>query len=452
MAIKHSRQGIAIGASAALGLAMLGASPAFASGDADFVDLHLVAPGNGVMAGIIEQDFGLLLEWDADVDTKTFDDLTWAVLSVVDQKGNDIAFDAQVSAPYYDYEDDDVYYDTYEDYNLTAPESRSTPWAFQLTDDVSSGNGYVGLVDADATKNEFLNANTTYYADYFGEYFNSPWLRLGVYDEDLSSWDYSWDITKITYRIQAFVDSNGNGEADGNEVRSSVATFTQLNEHRFEGTVSQANLPGFFFPELEPTITLNQKLTDFTWEEDNGMDEEVAEESYNLKLQQVDSDGNDSNEYNSWNLEDYNQHEDDKGWGIDEDGNVTLTEQTFSYTNEGSKVNKLWLWSPERETRVSNLATFGYVADSKIVKRSNTTAKMYAFDILNAGKVDFRHNGRVIASIDLVDEGDPRALADGNRPYFVRTVNFVRGKNTLEVVVNGKVLKKHTYTLRSGMA
>jgi hypothetical protein len=165
----------------------------------------------------------------------------------------------------------------------------------------------------------------------------------------------------------------------------------------------------------------------------------------------VDSDGPNQGDFQQWNLVEYNVEENGKGWGIDEEGTVTLSGQTFDYTNEGSKVNRLWLWSPERETRVSNLASFGYVADSKIVKRSNTTAKMYAFDILNAGKVEFRHNGRVIARIDMVDEADPRALASGNRPYFVRTVNFVRGKNTLEVVVNGKVLKKHTYTLRSGM-
>jgi hypothetical protein len=168
-------------------------------------------------------------------------------------------------------------------------------------------------------------------------------------------------------------------------------------------------------------------------------------------LQQVDSDVNDSGNFNTWNTEDYNQHEDGQGWGIAEDGTVTYSDVTWDYTNEGSKVNRIWMYSPERETRVSNLASFGYVADSKIVKRSNTTAKMYAFDILNAGKVEFRHNGRVIARIDMVDDADPRALASGNRPYFVRTVNFVRGKNTLEVVVNGKVLKKHTYTLRAGM-
>jgi hypothetical protein len=109
--MKHSRQGVAIGAAAALGLAMLGTTPAVASGDADFVDLHLVAPGNGVMAGIMEQGFGLVLEWDADVDTSTFDKLTWSVLSVQDEDGNDYEFVAEGSYAYYDDVADDVYYD-----------------------------------------------------------------------------------------------------------------------------------------------------------------------------------------------------------------------------------------------------------------------------------------------------------------------------------------------------
>ena len=449
--MKHSRQGVAIGAAAALGLAMLGATPAVASGDADLVDLHIIAPGNGVMAGILEQDFGLVLEWDADVDTSTFDKLTWSVLSVVDQNGNQFEFDAEASYAYYDEDFDDVYYTTDSVEDISAPNYTRVTWAGEGSDDSTSDGGFVGPYKFDATTLEHLNANSTYYSDFFGQYFLNPWIRLGVGDDAMKLWESNQDVSKLTYRIQAFVDSNLNGQADSNEVRSGVATFTQLNEHRFTGVVSQSDVPGWFRVFLSPTVFLNQKLTNFNWNMDNGMDAEIAEESYYLYLDQVGADGKGGSEM--WWMG-ASVSEDGLGWGIAEDGTVTYSNDLLRYWNAGTKVNRVWVYSEpgmEPGTRVSNLETFGYVAASKIVKRSNTTAKMYAFDILGAGKVEFRHNGRVIARIDMVDEGDPRARANGNRPYFVRTVNFVRGKNTLEVVVNGKVLKKHTYTLRAGM-
>ena len=214
--MKHSRQGVAIGAAAALGLAMLGAAPASASGDADFIDLHFVAPGNGVMAGIMEQEFGLLLDWDGDVDTSDFDKLTFSMLSVVDQNGDPIEFAARNSEVYYDYEDDDLYYETYYEDEISAPASLSVPWAASGTDNVATGNGYVGPFSYDGTKLDYLNANDTYYSDYFGRYLTSPWVSVTNefdYEENGNPWDESEGVTKVTYRIQAFLDSNLNGRA-----------------------------------------------------------------------------------------------------------------------------------------------------------------------------------------------------------------------------------------------
>ena len=469
MAIKHSRQGIALGAVAALGVTMLGAAPAFASGDADFIDLHLVAGGNGVTNGLIGDGMHFTLEWDADVDTQDFDKLHYKVLSAVDQSGEDINYDMWYAAAYYEDGEDSVYFEDiwWEDIPGGEDYAYWAPFAGEGTDSNSGENGFVGPYSFDGTSAVHAFNNETFYVDYDDEprdeeYIYSPWIWVGGDDENY----YEDGQTKNTLRVQAFIDSNLNGMADGNELRSAVVTVNLFNEYRLTGKVSQAATPGWFYPEITPSITLNQKLNSWDPYEDYGTDYTIADtEEYYLALQQVTTDGNDSGEYDYWLLDDYRSGygydaEDWGGWSVAEDGTVSYKpfEDTFSYYNEGSKVNNIWLWNEDlwedsgaSAARVSNIASFGYVADSKIVKRSNTTAKMYAFDILNAGKVEFRHNGRVIARIDMVDEADPRALASGNRPYFVRTVNFVRGKNTLEVVVNGKVLKKHTYTLRSGM-
>jgi hypothetical protein len=474
--VRLKQQGIAIATALGIGLAALLVQPAQATGDSDFVDLQIKGIGNGVMSALIQDGFTTVLEWDADVDTSSFDKLTWRILSAVDQDGDDVSFDIGASYAYYEDADDDVEYTVLggEDF-FGGDQNWVTPWALQGTDSQSAGNGFVGPYAWDATSAGLIANNTTVYLDYLDAWIQNPLFRVGT-DEWWSVNDVKW-----TFRIQAFVDQNSNGEADTNETRSAVTSINLYNIYRLTGNVAQGSVPGWFSPELSPTIELDQKLANVSFDDDWSTEYNLAAMGpvYSLTLQQLESDGNDSDNYDFFDLSCYNTFDDADvdedisgcgyGWTIAEDGTASYRDD-FSYDNEGSKVNQVWLSRPagcfriagEPEagpskcaldyTRVSNLATFGYVADSKIVKRSNTTAKMYAFDILNAGKVEFRHNGRVIARIDQVDEADPRALADGNRPYFVRTVNFVRGKNTLEVVVNGKVLKKHTYTLRSGMA
>jgi len=444
---------------------MLGASPAFATGDADLIDLHLRTLGNGSMNGVLEDGAILTVEWDGDVDTSKFDKLSWKVLSAVDDAGEDVSYYADYSYAYYDEDTDDVEYDVTEDPTFYSGGSDAwwTPWAGQETDpddynDEDEDTGFVGLVDWDASAASNVFNNYTWYesAD-TEEYVETPWLFLQTdyYDSESSS--------KHTFRVQAWVDTDLDGVADTNEVRSQVATLKMYNPYRLTGTVAQGNVPGWFVPELEPTITLDQKLNDYNPYEDEYTTEGFYEDwdDYYLYLQQVDTDGNDSGEYDYWSLDEYDDS-DGYGWTIAADGTVSYedTYDYFDYTNEGSKVNRLWLYNEDlyedtdgdNAARVSNLVSFGYVADSKVVRTSNTSAKMYAFDILNAGKVEFVHNGKVISSIDMVDPADPRALVTGARPYFVRTVTLVKGRNVLEVRVNGKVIKKHTYALKTGMA
>ncbi|MEY3029097.1 MAG: hypothetical protein RL198_494, partial [Actinomycetota bacterium] len=394
MAIKHSRQGIALGAVAALGVAMLGAAPAYASGDADFVDLHLVAGGNGVTNGLIGDGMHFTLEWEGDVDTSTFDKLTWRVLSAVDQNGEDIEYDMAYAMADYNENEDYVDFEDYWAEDIMGDWSYWAPFAGEGsdTDDSEDNDGYVGPYEFDATSAEWAFNNDTFKIDYDGEprdeeYVYAPWLWVDgdeLYTED--------DVaTKNTLRVQAFVDSNLNNVADANEVRSAVSTVTLYDRYYLTGTVSQADTPGWFFPEITPSIELDVKLNDWDPYEDWATSYNIDETSiYYLALQQVTTDGNDSGEYDFFDLMS-NDIEDGYGWTVGADGTVTY-EDTFSYINEGSKVNRLWIWNEDEyeasglasAARVSNLASFGYVAASKIVKRSNTTAKMYAFDILNA--------------------------------------------------------------------
>lgn len=80
---------------------------------------------------------------------------------------------------------------------------------------------------------------------------------------------------------------------------------------------------------------------------------------------------------------------------------------------------------------------------------SDTQAKLYAKNIVGAGKVSFVLNGREIAWVRAVDEADPKLRVANGFSYLVRTVNLVRGqKNVLEIFVDGERLRRAAYTLR----
>ena len=72
----------------------------------------------------------------------------------------------------------------------------------------------------------------------------------------------------------------------------------------------------------------------------------------------------------------------------------------------------------------------------------NLEAKLYAKNIVGAGKVQFYLNGKEIAWIRAVDETDPklRVITEGpmtGANYLVRTVKLNPGKNALEVYIDG---------------
>jgi hypothetical protein len=81
----------------------------------------------------------------------------------------------------------------------------------------------------------------------------------------------------------------------------------------------------------------------------------------------------------------------------------------------------------------------------------NTEAKLYAKNIIGAGKVSFRVNGKEIAWIRAVDATDPklRVVTEGpmtGANYLVRTVKLQPGKNVLEVYIDGQRTTRVAYS------
>ena len=81
----------------------------------------------------------------------------------------------------------------------------------------------------------------------------------------------------------------------------------------------------------------------------------------------------------------------------------------------------------------------------------NNQAKLYAKSVVGAGKVSFRLNGREIAWVRAIDATDPKLRVVTSGPmsganYLVRTVNLARGKNVLEVYVDGVRTTRTAYT------
>ena len=77
---------------------------------------------------------------------------------------------------------------------------------------------------------------------------------------------------------------------------------------------------------------------------------------------------------------------------------------------------------------------------------SNTQAKLYAKNIVGAGKVQFFLNGKEIAWVKAMDATDPKLRAANGAYYLVRTVNLAVGKNVLEVKVAGTQVRRVVYS------
>lgn len=71
--------------------------------------------------------------------------------------------------------------------------------------------------------------------------------------------------------------------------------------------------------------------------------------------------------------------------------------------------------------------------------------KMYAKNVVSAGKVQFFVDGEEIAWINAADTSDPKISLASGSPYLVRTVDLKPGKNRLEIRLDGVRVWRATY-------
>jgi ELWxxDGT repeat protein len=78
---------------------------------------------------------------------------------------------------------------------------------------------------------------------------------------------------------------------------------------------------------------------------------------------------------------------------------------------------------------------------------TNGPVKMYAKNIVGAGKVQFMVNGKEVAWVRAVDETDAKLREANGSYYLVRTVDLVEGqKNVLEIYVDGVRSARSAYS------
>lgn len=76
----------------------------------------------------------------------------------------------------------------------------------------------------------------------------------------------------------------------------------------------------------------------------------------------------------------------------------------------------------------------------------NGTVKVYAKNIVGAGKVQFMVNGEEIAWVRAEDETDPKLRFANDAYYLVRTVELSEGKNAIEIFVDGERQRRAAYS------
>jgi hypothetical protein len=73
--------------------------------------------------------------------------------------------------------------------------------------------------------------------------------------------------------------------------------------------------------------------------------------------------------------------------------------------------------------------------------------KIYAKNIVEAGKIQFMFNGKEIAWVNAATETDSKLRTANGAHYLVRTVELIKGqKNILEVYLNGEIIRRAAYS------
>jgi hypothetical protein len=79
-------------------------------------------------------------------------------------------------------------------------------------------------------------------------------------------------------------------------------------------------------------------------------------------------------------------------------------------------------------------------------KISDSEVKVYAKNLVGAGKVQFFVNGLEVAWVRAADSTDPKLRSANGAYYLVRTVELVAGqKNVIEIYVDGERVKRAAY-------
>lgn len=82
------------------------------------------------------------------------------------------------------------------------------------------------------------------------------------------------------------------------------------------------------------------------------------------------------------------------------------------------------------------------------IKRTGNSARVFVGNVIGAGKVQIKVNGKEIAWVRAVDETDPKLREAGGNYYLVRTFDLEEGKNAIEIYVEGERIRRVAYTKR----
>lgn len=96
--------------------------------------------------------------------------------------------------------------------------------------------------------------------------------------------------------------------------------------------------------------------------------------------------------------------------------------------------------------RVVSQTSLDAASDSVSIKRIGNKVRLFATDVVGAGKIQFKINGKEIGWVRAVDETDPKLRNANGRAYFVRLAGLASGKNSVEIYVDGTRVKRAAYT------
>ena len=129
--------------------------------------------------------------------------------------------------------------------------------------------------------------------------------------------------------------------------------------------------------------------------------------------------------------------------GANDTGTITVT---FSYSPDGNAD-----FDGDNDLVVQKTIYIGAAPSEEVAtwtkNQNDGTVKMYAKNIVGAGKVQFMFNGEEIAWVRAVDGTDPKLRSANGFYYLVRTVELVEGqKNVFEIYVDGERTTRTAYS------